>query len=99
VDGRNLHCPLPSTNKLNQTEPAKFSNLLFCAFFKDSLFLSILPTHCAYNKKILPKTTAKNEELTNSLPGKNDDNDKISLNSYYIHIRYACSLMQMLPYH
>jgi hypothetical protein len=37
----NFHFPLPSMNRLNQTEPATFSLLSLCVFFEDSLFLSI----------------------------------------------------------
>jgi hypothetical protein len=38
VDG-NLNFPLPSMNRLNQTEPATFSILSCLAFFRDSVFL------------------------------------------------------------
>jgi hypothetical protein len=38
VDG-NLHFPVPSMNRLNQTEPATFSILSCWAFFRDSVFL------------------------------------------------------------
>jgi hypothetical protein len=38
VDG-NLHFPVPSMNRLNQTEPATFSILLCWTFFKVSVFL------------------------------------------------------------
>jgi hypothetical protein len=37
VDG-SLHLKVPSTNRLNQTEPATFSILLCLAFFRDSYF-------------------------------------------------------------
>jgi hypothetical protein len=36
--GGNLHFPLTSMNRLNQTEPATFSILSFWAFCRDSLF-------------------------------------------------------------
>jgi hypothetical protein len=35
----NLHFPVPSMNRLNQTEPATFSILLCWAFFRDSIFI------------------------------------------------------------
>jgi hypothetical protein len=38
VDG-NLQFPVPSMNRLNQTEPAKFSILLCWTFFRYSVFL------------------------------------------------------------
>jgi hypothetical protein len=38
VDG-NLHFPVPSMNRLNQTEPATFSILPCWAFFRDSVFI------------------------------------------------------------
>jgi hypothetical protein len=38
LDG-NLHFPVPSMKRLNQTEPATFSILLCWTFFKDSVFL------------------------------------------------------------
>jgi hypothetical protein len=38
VDG-NLHFPVPSMNRLNQTEPATFSILPCWAFFRDSAFI------------------------------------------------------------
>jgi hypothetical protein len=38
VDG-NLHFPVPSMNRLNQTEPATFSMLPCWAFFRDSVFI------------------------------------------------------------
>jgi hypothetical protein len=42
VDG-NLHFPVPSMNRLNQTEPATFSLLSCWAFFRDSVsFCSVL---------------------------------------------------------
>jgi hypothetical protein len=41
VDG-NLHFPVPSMNRLNQTEPATFSIMLCWIFFRDSDFLFIL---------------------------------------------------------
>jgi hypothetical protein len=41
VDG-NLHFPVPSMNRLNQTEPATFSILLCWAFFRDSVFLYLV---------------------------------------------------------
>jgi hypothetical protein len=44
VDG-NLHIPLSSMNRLNQTESETFSILSLCTFFRDSLFLSILSPH------------------------------------------------------
>jgi hypothetical protein len=34
-----LHFPVPSMNRLNQTEPSTFSILLCWAFFRDSVFL------------------------------------------------------------
>jgi hypothetical protein len=50
--------PLPSMNRLNQTDPATFSVLPFCVFFGDSVFIFIKLTkiiimHMHYmNKKI-----------------------------------------------
>jgi hypothetical protein len=41
MDG-NLEFPLPSMNRLNQTEPAIFLILTFYVFFMDSLLLYIL---------------------------------------------------------
>jgi hypothetical protein len=38
MDG-NLHFPVPSMNRLNQTEPATFSILYCWTFFRDSVFL------------------------------------------------------------
>jgi hypothetical protein len=38
VDG-NVHFPVPSMNRLNQTKPATFSILLCWTFFRDSVFL------------------------------------------------------------
>jgi hypothetical protein len=38
VDG-NLHFPVPSMNRLNQTEPATFSILPCWAFFRGSIFI------------------------------------------------------------
>jgi hypothetical protein len=38
VDG-NLHFPIPSINRLNQTELATFSIVLFWTFFRHSVFL------------------------------------------------------------
>jgi hypothetical protein len=38
VEG-NLHFPVPSMNRLNQTEPATFLILLCWTFFRDSVFL------------------------------------------------------------
>jgi hypothetical protein len=35
----NLHFPVPSMNRLNQTEPATFSIFLCWTFFRDSVFL------------------------------------------------------------
>jgi hypothetical protein len=35
----NLHFPVPSMNRLNQTEPATFSILPCWAFFRDSVFI------------------------------------------------------------
>jgi hypothetical protein len=53
VDG-NLHFPVPSMNRLNQTEPATFSILPCWAFFRDSVFISFLWGHLkdnVYNRK------------------------------------------------
>jgi hypothetical protein len=38
-DNGNLHFPVPSMNKLNQTEAATFSILLCWTFFRDPVFL------------------------------------------------------------
>jgi hypothetical protein len=35
---------VPSMNRLNQTEPAPFSILRFCAFFRDSVFTYFMIT-------------------------------------------------------
>jgi hypothetical protein len=35
----NLHFPVPSMKRLNQTEPATFSILPCWAFFRDSVFI------------------------------------------------------------
>ena len=43
VDG-NLHFPVPSMNRLNQTEPATFSILPCWAFFRDSVFIYFMIT-------------------------------------------------------
>jgi hypothetical protein len=37
--GGNLHFPVPSMNRLNQTEPATFSILPCWAFFGDSVYI------------------------------------------------------------
>jgi hypothetical protein len=41
----NLHFPVPSMNRLNQTEPATFSILPSWAFFRDSVFLYLIDKH------------------------------------------------------
>jgi hypothetical protein len=43
VDG-NLHFPVPSMNRLNQTEPATFLILPCWAFFRDSVFIYLMVT-------------------------------------------------------
>jgi hypothetical protein len=43
VDG-NFHFPVPSMNRLNQTEPATFSILLCWTFFRDSVLLYFIVT-------------------------------------------------------
>jgi hypothetical protein len=44
----NLHFLLPSMNRLDQTEPATFSILLFYAFFKNFVFLYFILQQCIY---------------------------------------------------
>ena len=41
VDG-SLHFPLPSMNSFNQTKPATFAILLFCAFFRSTFLLYLM---------------------------------------------------------
>jgi hypothetical protein len=41
ADG-NLHFPVPSINRLNQTEPATFSIVLYWTFSRDSVFLYLV---------------------------------------------------------
>jgi hypothetical protein len=43
VDG-NLHFPVPTMNRLNQTEPATFSILPWWTFFRNSVFIYLMIT-------------------------------------------------------
>jgi hypothetical protein len=50
-----LHFPVPSMNRLNQTEPATFSILPCWAFFRDSVFYLFYMAKCLVTWKILKK--------------------------------------------
>jgi hypothetical protein len=47
VDG-NLHFPVPSMNRLNQTEPATFSILPCWDFFRDSVFIYFIVVYVCW---------------------------------------------------
>jgi hypothetical protein len=51
VDG-NLHFPVTSINRLNQTESATFSILLYWAFFRDSVFLYFILQSKIYLRRL-----------------------------------------------
>jgi hypothetical protein len=56
VDG-NLHFPVPSMNRLSQTEPSTFSILPFWTLFRDSVFLyfaCVYDQYCSYKFQFNP---------------------------------------------
>jgi hypothetical protein len=59
VDG-NLHFPVPSMNRLNQTEPATFTIVPCWAFLRDSVFLYFMVTSVLFlpfgGRKKYPRT-------------------------------------------